>query len=209
MATSYVAVCGFDKVGKQKLINQIQYKTNKKAYHVDYSVFDKFLNRNQVFTYFLALQDLTRQKIITSIPIMDRDIIDSYVYSRLYKYTRFKDEEVSLETVMNYYDIWLHHSDKVTKDLTVSINYVKHYTKQTAEKFFNYNDGNHNDKLDKFTNFKDYYKIYEKANELYNVVLSELEKEFKDEIVIDVLESYPNKDGSLVDQYILSDIKVM
>ena len=148
---------GFDFVGKSAVIQN--YCNGFAYYHADYSVFDKYFNRDMAFMFGYGQFDLLSQvgkHIITTDIVMDRAVASSYVYSRLY----INQEEVPNDLIEHYITLIDNFDERV------EFVHASHIDKDSAKRIYD-NDKSHNDILDQFCDFEDYWYHYIRAEELY------------------------------------------
>lgn len=158
---------GMDMTGKGAYINAMKEaltpEDNVGFYHADTEAYDGvFEDRNTLIMYAYGFLDVVSQapKMLTQDPnallVFDRALPSSVVYSQLYPTgVKITDEMV------NSYLHKLYSSAK-----TVEFIYIKHSSYDSAKRIF-LTDTNHNDKLDHFSDFDEYWRTYIKCDSLY------------------------------------------
>jgi hypothetical protein len=184
-----VIIEGFDFVGKSAVIKELH---NGRSYHPDYTLFDKYLSRNAAFMFSYGQVDLLYNLPNNELPkeiIWDRAVISSYVYSRIYK-----DKVIPVideDLVFHFFDRLSDISDNI------EIDYVYHKDKDSAKRIFE-SDKNHNDKLDSFKNFDEYWKTYLKADDLFLYIIKELGSRNYNNIKFVMIQTESNESGTKV-----------
>lgn len=149
---------GFDFVGKSAVIQN--YCKDFAYYHADYSVFDKYFNRDMAFMFGYGQFDLLSQVgkcIITMNIVMDRAVASSWVYSRLYN----NQEELPDDLTEHYISLIDNFDEQV------EFVHVSHIDKDSAKRIYD-NDTSHNDILDQFYDFEEYWAFYSEAEKLFD-----------------------------------------
>lgn len=178
---------GADFVGKSAVLNEKLPGT--KPYHPDYKVFDLNYSRNLACLFGYSVVDYLATRPASELPddlTFDRSMPSSYAYGEYYK----SAETVPLALIQDFFQ-------KLTKMSTeVTIYHVSHSDKNSAKRIYD-NDPNHNDKLDKFDSFEDYWKFYKELESYYKTFYKWLHFKFNN-IKIKHIHTVSTMDGSSV-----------
>ena len=178
MSTNALIFEGFDLVGKTTYAKSLV----DTVYRPDYSVVDDHYSRNLVFMYGYAQADMfvymKDNKLVVPDKIgIDRSLISSYVYSRLYP--DYKYESVSMDLVVSYYMKMLYAFDQV------DVYNVRHMDDDSAKLIYDYDQNhktNHNESFDKFDDFGQYLAYYTAGKTGFSKVIDILKSRLKQSV---------------------------
>ena len=155
MTTNALIFEGFDLVGKTTYARTLV----DSSYRPDYSLLDEDYNRNLAFMIGYGQSDLFVYMKDSDLPIperigLDRSLISSYVYSRLYPDNLYKP--VSPDILVSYYMKMLYAFNQV------DVYNVYHKDIISARAIYDYNENHETEHTESFDQFEDFDHYFSK-----------------------------------------------
>ena len=170
MATNALIFEGFDLVGKTTYARTLV----DNLYRPDYSLLDNYYSRNLAFMFGYGQSDLFVHMKDNGLPIpeklgIDRCLISSYVYSRLYPDNLF--EPLPPDVLVSYFMKMLYSFDQV------DVYNVYHKDIVSARAIYDYNgnhETDHTESFDQFEDFDQYFSRFLASEDYFDYAIDTL-----------------------------------